>query len=79
MQTSTAGSTTAAGDGSTASSASPASLFSRLDEDENGALDKAEVKDTADVDSNWARFDKNSDERISRDEFTSNYTIEAGR
>nr|MBA3625827.1 EF-hand domain-containing protein [Methylibium sp.] len=57
----------------------PAGLFSRLDEDKNGSLDKAEVKDTADVDRNWKRFDKNGDNRISRDEFNSNYTIEPGR
>ncbi|MBA3595891.1 MAG: PRC-barrel domain-containing protein [Methylibium sp.] len=72
--------TSGANGGSMAGSdAPPAGLFSRLDDDKDGSLDKAEVKDTADVDRNWKRFDKNGDNRISKDEFTSNYTIEPGR
>lgn len=55
---------------------SSAWLFGHLDDDKNGSLDKQEVKDAADVDRNWSRFDKDGNGRISRDEFTSNYTVE---
>lgn len=57
----------------------PAQLFTRLDDDKNGWLSKTEVKDAADVDRNWTRFDKNGDGRVSRDEFVGHYTIEPGR
>lgn len=53
-------------------------LFTRLDDDKNGWLSKAEVKDSADVDRYWTRMDKDNDDRISRAEFVANYTIEAG-
>lgn len=55
-----------------------ADLFVKLDEDKNGSLSKTEAKDSADLDRDWARFDKNNDGRIDRQEFTANYTIEPG-
>jgi len=54
-------------------------LFSRLDDDKNGWLERREVKDSADVDGNWTRLDRDKDGRVSKDEFTSGYTIEKGR
>lgn len=45
---------------------------------QNGSLNKAEARDAADLDRDWARFDKNNDGKIDRQEFTSNYTIEPG-
>lgn len=73
------GAATNAAAGGDASKLSTSELFTRLDENRNGSLDKAEVKDTADVDGNWAKLDGNSDGGISRDEFTANYTIEPKR
>lgn len=55
-----------------------ADLFTRLDNDKNGTLNKAEAKGAADLDRDWARFDKNNDGKIDRQEFTGNYTIEPG-
>ncbi len=58
---------------------SPTALFAALDDDKDGSLDKTEVKDSADVDRDWKRFDKDSDGRISRQEFTASYDIEAAK
>jgi len=40
-------------------------------------LSKTEVKDSADIDRNWARIDKDRNGTVSRTEFMSNYTIDA--
>jgi len=69
------GTKTAAKSGTNDDSAN--TLFARLDENKNGSLSKTEVEDTADVDHNWTSFDKNDDDRISREEFTSSYTVES--
>jgi hypothetical protein len=55
-----------------------ADLFERLDKDKSGLLSKAEAKGAADLDRDWARFDKNNDGQIDRQEFVTNYTIEPG-
>jgi sporulation protein YlmC with PRC-barrel domain len=55
-----------------------AELFVKLDDDKDGSLSAAEAKDSADLDRDWARFDKNNDGRIDRQEFISQYTIERG-
>jgi hypothetical protein len=46
--------------------AMPDKLFARLDDDKNACLDKAEVKEAAEVDRSSARIDKNNDGRITR-------------
>lgn len=58
---------------------SVAGLFRRLDDNQDGWLDKTEVKDSADVDGQVTRIDKNGDGRVSRDEFTGHYTIDGKR
>jgi sporulation protein YlmC with PRC-barrel domain len=59
--------------------AADAELFGRLDHDGSGSLEKAEVKQSADVFRDWDRIDWNKDGRISRDELTSGYTAQANR
>ena len=54
-------------------------LFSRLDHDKNGWLERQEVRRAADIDRNWTRFDRDKDGRVSNEEFTSGYAVERGR
>jgi len=56
-----------------------ADLFGRLDHDGNGSLEKAEVKESADVFRDWNRIDANKDGRISRDELASGHTAQSSR
>jgi sporulation protein YlmC with PRC-barrel domain len=58
---------------------SSAEMFTRLDDDKNGWLDKTEAMDSAEVDKKWSRLDKDNDGRITNGEFTSNYTAGAKR
>lgn len=67
----------AGGTASNGAKTSLSDLFNRLDDDKNGVLSKAEVKDSADVDRNWSRLDKDGNGSVSRTEFISNYTIDA--
>jgi hypothetical protein len=58
---------------------SSAEMFTRLDDDKNGWLDKTEAMESADVDKKWSRLDKDNDGRITNGEFASNYTADAKR
>jgi sporulation protein YlmC with PRC-barrel domain len=69
----------AGGKASSSETESLDTLFTRLDDDKNGVLSKAEVKDSADVDKHWKRMDKDGNGTVSRAEFMANYTIEAKR
>lgn len=57
----------------------PAALFSRLDQDADGSLDKAEVEDTPDLNRDWKRMDTDADDHITRYEFIKSYTGQPGR
>lgn len=52
-----------------ASNAATGDLFARLDDDRNGWLDAGELRDSASVDRDWRRFDRNGDDRVDRAEF----------
>lgn len=55
----------------------PTELFTRLDKDGDGSLEKADVENIAEVENAWSRFDEDGDGRISRQEFMNNYPTEA--
>ncbi|MEJ7687292.1 MAG: PRC-barrel domain-containing protein [Variovorax sp.] len=55
---------------------SPAAIFTRLDANKDDFLNEAEAKEDTGVNSAWKQLDKNSDRKISRSEFTSNYKME---
>jgi sporulation protein YlmC with PRC-barrel domain len=56
----------------------PASLFARLDNNNDGVLTEAEAKANTGVHSAWTQLDKDRDGKVSRAEFTANYRMEAG-
>ena len=57
--------------------ATPAALFARLDNNNDGSLSQAEAKANSGVHAAWTKLDQDKDGKVSRAEFTANYRMEA--
>lgn len=55
----------------------PAALFARLDNNNDGFLSQAEAKANSGVQATWTKLDQDKDGKVSRAEFTAHYRMDA--